>query len=309
MNNKSIKHLSFLGIVLGIFLISFFISYSENGNAVWTKIFSTINLSPFSEKEKDYNMGVHFLAVGKADCSYIKFGDANILIDSGDKEIFPTTIKYLNRRGIKKLDLVIATHPHRDHIGQMSDIIDRFEIGCFIMPKIPDKVPKDSETYDKMMVSLKRKNVNIRYAKPGERIKILDLTVDILGPCRTYEKLNDNSVVAKLTYGEDSFLFMGDAEKNSEKDLIESKKDLKAEVLKVGHHGSKTSTTVKFIEKVRPKYAVISSGPNKFGLPSRKTIDNLNKFMVNVLRTDVMGDISFFTNGNGLEFIPQKSVA
>lgn len=309
MKRERIKNLSILGLIFGIFLISFCISYTENGDIIWNKVFKAINLSSTFEKEEDYIMGVHFLSVGKADCSYIKCGGANVLIDSGDKEVFPNTVEYLSRRGVKKLDLVIATHPHRDHIGQMYNVIDSFEIGCFIMSKIPNKNAADKGTYDKMIDSLKRKNVNVKLARPGDKLKIGDLTVDILGPCKVYENLNDNSVVAKLTYGNKSFLFMGDAEKAAESDLIKSKRDINADVLKVGHHGSKTSTTERFLEKVSPKYAVISSGPNKFGLPNRETIEKLNKFKIDILRTDILGDIVFLTNGNELDVISEKLVA
>lgn len=309
MKKEKIKNRSIFGLILGIFLVSFFINCSNNGNIKWNKIFHVINLSSTSEKEEDYVMGVHFLNVGQADCSYIKCGDANILIDSGDNEVFPTTVEYLNRRGVKRLDLLVATHPHRDHIGQMSNIIDNFEIGCFIMSRTQENAAVDIGTYDRMVTSLKKKEVNVRFAEPGDRIKICDLTIDILGPCKIYGNINDNSVVLKLTYGKNRFLFMGDAEKSAENDLIKSKRDVRAEVLKVGHHGSKTSTTAEFLKKVNPKYAVISSGPNKFGLPKREIIDRLNKLKIDVLRTDTFGDITFLTNGNELDILCERPAA
>lgn len=309
MKREKIKNRSICGLIVGIFLVPFFINCSNNGNIKWNKIFHVINLSSTSEKEEDYVMGVHFLNVGQADCSYIKCGDANILIDSGDNEVFPTTVEYLNRRGVKRLDLLVATHPHRDHIGQMSNIIDNFEIGCFIMSRTQENAAVDIGTYDRMVTSLKKKEVNVRFAEPGDRLKICDLTIDILGPCKIYGNINDNSVVLKLTYGKNRFLFMGDAEKSAENDLIKSKRDIRAEVLKVGHHGSKTSTTAEFLKKVNPKYAVISSGPNKFGLPKREIIDRLNNLKIDVLRTDTFGDITFLTNGNELDILCERPAA
>lgn len=309
MNKNKIKILSFAGVVFGCLLLSFVILRKESGHSLWNNILDAVNLSSIPSEERNYNMGVHFLSVGKADCSYIKCGEANILIDAGDMEVSPNIVEYLNRRGIKRLDLVIATHPHRDHIGQMADIIDNFEIDCFIMSKVPRKAVKDSYIYKRMLKSLKKKNVKIKFANPGEKIRFNDLTVEILGPCKMYENINDNSVVAKLSYGSSRFLFMGDAEKVSEHDIIESKRDLRAEVLKIGHHGSTTSTTEEFLSEVQPEYALISSGPNKFGLPKQATIEKLNSLMIKIFRTDIMGDISFLTNGSGFKVITQQSLA
>ena len=310
MNKKnSIAKNLVLILTVCIFIVSATISYGKNGEKIWNTVLSAFCLSEKPEKESDYLMGVHFLDVGKADCIYINCGEVNILIDSGDRNVSPSTVEYLNRRGVRKLDLVIASHPHRDHIGQMYNIIDKFDINCFIMSKVPDSITPTSFTYRKMLELLKKKKVNVKLAKPGDRLKIADLTVDILGPCRQYENMNDNSVIAKIVYGSDSFLFMGDAEKNAEMDLINSHADLKATVLKVGHHGSKTSTTEDFLRCVRPNYAVISSGPDRSNLPKQEILDRLVDFKVKTFRTDTMGNITFLTNGNGVNVITEKEAA
>lgn len=295
-----------LALIFCVFLISAFISYKENSFVTWDKVFSAVNLSESDAQESDYAMGVHFLSVGKADCAYIRCGDTNILIDSGDRDVSPSTVEYLNRRGVKKLDLVIASHPHRDHIGQMYNVIDSFDIGCFIMSKVPDQITPTTFTYRKMLESLNKKNVNVRYAVPGDKLSFSELIVDILGPQGQYENMNDNSVVAKLTYRSDSFLFMGDAEKISESDLIDSKMNLKAEVLKVGHHGSKTSSTERFLKCVKPTYAVISSGPDKSNLPKKEILDRIENLNIKIFRTDTMGNVTFLTNGDGVRVVTEK---
>ncbi len=296
-------------LVFGIFIVSAVISYNKDGAIIWDKVFDSVNLSDGNLEEDNYALGVHFLNVGKADCTYIKFKETNILIDSADRDISPSIVEYLNRRGVKKLDLVIASHPHRDHIGQMYNIIDSFDIGCFIMSEVPAQITPTSFTYRKMLESLDRKKINVKIAQPGEKFEFSGLTVDILGPCRKYENMNDNSVIARVSYGLESFLFMGDAEKNAELDLIESGINLASDVLKVGHHGSKTSSTKKFLKSVSPNYAVISSGPDRNNLPKKEILDRLYDFDIRIYRTDTMGNITFLTNGDGLKIITEKGAA
>lgn len=296
-------------LVSVIFVVSAVVSYNKNGTIIWDKIFDAVNLSDSDTEEDNYAMGVHFLNVGKADCTYIKCKETNILIDSADRDISPSIVEYLNRCGIKKLDLVIASHPHRDHIGQMYNVIDSFNVACFVMPEVPPQIIPTSFTYRKMLESLDSKKVNVKVARPGEKFEFSGLTVDILGPCRKYENMNDNSVVAKVSYGLESFLFMGDAEKNAELDLIENGINLKSDVLKVGHHGSKTSSTKKFLKSVSPNYAVISSGPDRNNLPKKEVLDRLANFNIKLYRTDTMGNITFLTNGDGLKITTEKKEA
>lgn len=296
-----------------VLIISAAITFINHYPITWLNVFQVLNMSDVSIKEYEYDMSVHFLDVGRADCIYIRFNKTNILIDSGDLLSLNVT-NYLKGREIKKLDLVIATHPHRDHIGQMSEIINNFQIECFMMSETPKNITPTSHAYQEMLKSLRDKNVNVKVIKSDQIITFEEkdtgekLTVHILSPTQQYENMNNNSIVAKMTYGSDKFLFMGDAEKDIEADLVE-RFDIKSDVLKVGHHGSKTSTSLEFLRAVNPTYAVISSGPDRFNLPKKEILDRINSFGIKILRTDFMGEITFFSNGNGVKFITQKEAS
>ncbi len=259
-----------------------------------------ISSCPWGENSDD-NLQVHFLDVGKADCSYVKCGDVNILIDAGDLDIYAKSVQYLKRHNVKRLDLVIATHAHRDHIGQMCEVIGNFEIDNFIMSKIPETVSEPVPSiFGRMMNSLRKAEISITEARAGEKMRMEGLDLAILGPVRSYSRMNDNSVVVKLEYRETRFLFMGDAEKAAESDLIKRTVDLKADVLKVGHHGSKTSTSADFLSKVQPRFAVISVGKDRHNLPDKDVEEKLKSCGAEVFRTDVCGDVVFTTDGKDL---------
>lgn len=300
-----------LSLALVIFLVSGIISYVSDERNIWEKIFRTLNLSDIHEEEKNYDMIVSFIDVGKADCAYIRCCDINILIDSGDRDISKDICKYLKKRDVQKLDLVIASHPHRDHIGQMYNVIENFEIGTFIMSEMPYSVTPTSFTYRKMIEALNNNNnINVKIACPREVFSINnDLKIEILGPWKKHENINDNSVIAKIRYKSKSFLFMGDAEKSAEDDLVKSGLNLHSSVLKVGHHGSKTSTTEKFIQCVKPEYAVISTKLDKNKSLSNDVLDRLERFKIKVFRTDVCGTVTFLTDGQKLETIVERTAA
>ncbi len=284
-----------------------------NGNLLkdfsWNKLIESSdvgNNSEINQKNSENNMYLHFLNVGKADCCYIKYKDKNILIDAADKEPTNVVTEYLERQGVKKLDLVVVSHPHRDHIGQMKDVIEKFEIDKFIAAKVPQNITPTSVTYEKMLKALKKKGIKINYVKSGEKFNIGDIKIEILGPVNSHENLNSNSVVMKIKYNNVSFLFTGDAEKVEEEDIINSNADLKATVLKVGHHGSKTSSSYNFLSKVKPKYAVISVGPDKSNLPKEIILKRLDKFCDKIYRTDERGTIILSTDGNDIKMKSEK---
>ena len=244
------------------------------------------------------NVRVHFLDVGQGDSIFIELTDGkSMLIDASTAEYGEGIADYIKDNGYSKIDYLVATHPHADHIGGMQDVVEQLEIGEIYMPK----ASSTTKTYKNLLKAIKAKGNKINTAKAGNTIySDSSLGIDILAPnSDSYEEINDYSVVIKLVYGSKSFLFTGDAEKLSENEITA---DVSADVLKVGHHGSSTSSSDKFIKRVNPEYAVISCGEgNSYGHPHKETIKTLNKYDVEIFRTDTMGTIIAQTDGESLE--------
>lgn len=249
------------------------------------------------------DLKVHFLDVGQGDSIFIELPtNETILIDASIKDASNKIINYLREENVSKIDYVFATHPHSDHIGGMSAVIKAFDIGQIYMPK----AVTTTKTYENLLLTIKDKNLKIKTAKAGNTIiDTDDLKLVVLAPNQdSYESLNNYSIVLKLTYKEKSFLFMGDAETLSEKEITG---DIQADVLKVGHHGSRTSTSQAFLNKVNPSYAVISVGLNNdYKHPHQEVIDRLEKKNIKIYRTDQNGDIMFTTDGYNIDVKVEK---
>lgn len=283
------------------------VTYSTDSSfKVWKETFEFFGVSDSPKQSYDYAMSVHVLDVGKADAIYIHCEDKNILIDAGDVDPTNMVTEYLKKQNVEKLDLVIVSHPDRDHIGGMPDVIKHFPIDRFMMPEVPDEILPTTKTYETMLLRLKEKEMKIDKPVAGDSFMVGNMQFDIFAPGKQYKNMNNNSIVAKIQYGEDRFLFTGDAEKESEKDMIKSGYDLTADVLKIGHHGSATSTTQQFLDAVRPQIAVISVGQDKNNLPKSSTIDRLYENNIQVYRTDTDGIVIFSTNGDGITILKEK---
>lgn len=246
---------------------------------------------------------VHYLDVGQGDSIFIELpNNETMLIDAAESYQSENIINYLKNLNYQKIDYVIGTHPHTDHIGGLKDIINTFEIGKIYMPK----VVSTTKTYENLLMAIKDKNLKINTAKAGTSIIDTDaLKINILAPNNsTYTELNNYSVVTKITYGTTKFLFMGDAEKLSENEI---KEDVTADVIKIGHHGSNTSSSIDFIKKVNAKYGIISVGlNNKYNLPKEETITNWENSRTKIYLTNTNGTITAISDGTNIKIESEK---
>ncbi len=252
---------------------------------------------------------VVYFDVGQADSELIRLpGGQNILIDAGTSATQEALVGELRSLGVETLDLVVATHPHADHIGGMAEVIDQLDVRQVVMPRVAESETPTTKTYENLLQSIANEGLSITPAEPGAELWNQNGAVlTVLGPNGSgYGNLNNYSVVLRLTFGEDSFLFTGDAETESEEEMLAKGYDLSATVLKCGHHGSETSTSQAFLDAVSPQYAVISCGvDNDYGHPDAVTLDKLSAAGVEVFRTDLQGTITAVTSGSGVTIAAQ----
>lgn len=240
---------------------------------------------------------IWFLDVGQADSILIQDNDAYMLIDAGNNEDGEKLVSYFQTLGIESFQYVIATHAHEDHIGGMDDIIDSFDIDTFYMPD----VITTTKTFESVLDSLEEKNIAFQTPVVDSTFELGNATIQVLYIGTEENNLNNTSIVLKLTYGNNSVLFMGDAEKEVETTI--ENKEINADVLKVGHHGSDTSSSKRFLEKVNPSYAIISVGTgNSYGHPNNSTIQALENLNTKIYRTDENGTIIITTDGTNITF-------
>ena len=264
----------------------------------WDELFADADLAS-THVIPDGELQVCMIDVGNADSILIRQGEANALIDAGERGDGDDILAYLNAQGVTKLDLVIATHPHADHIGGMTDVINGIAIDQFVMSFMPQEETPTSVTYLSMLEALDEKNVPVEEAIPGTIYTLGTAQLTVLAPLMSSDEANNISVVTRLDFGKRSFLFMGDAETEVEKALLASGKPLSADVIKVGHHGSDTSSSQAFLTMVDPDVAFIPCGKgNSYGHPHGEVITRLTEMGVSVYRSDVNGHISIVTDGN-----------
>ena len=241
------------------------------------------------------NIKIHFIDVGQGDSIFIELpNNETMLIDAGESSKEEVVSEYINTLGYNKINYVIGTHPHSDHIGGLAHIINSFNIEKIYMPK----ALSTSKTYENLLNTIYKNKKNIITAKAG--IKIIDednLKINILAPNNNnYSNLNNYSVVIKINYKSKSFLFMGDAEILSENEILT---DVSADIIKIGHHGSDTSSSESFLSKVNPKYAIIMVGENnKYNHPNQTILDRLERNNIITYRTDLNGNIVITSDGN-----------
>lgn len=243
---------------------------------------------------------VHFIDVDQGDAILIQYKDKNMLIDSSTQKAEDKFLDYLKKLNIKKFDAVIATHPDEDHIGNMDEVIKKYSITNFYAPK----ATSTTKAFESMIRELKNKDLKIKPLKAGSTIDFdSDVQLEVFAPnSDSYEDANNYSPIIKLTYGSNSMLFTGDAEKFSEKETLKKGYNLESDVLKVGHHGSSTSTSKDFLNAVNPSIAIISCGKNnKYGHPHKETIKALEDSKVKYYRTDLDGTIVLVSDGSNIK--------
>ncbi len=258
---------------------------------------------------KDADLEIHFIDVGQGDCSLILWEGASMLIDCGEKEYADDVLYYLKNHNVDRLDYVVTTHPHSDHMGGMSEIISAVDVGKVIAPKVSAEMTPTTKSYEKFLLALQSKGLKLTAAKPGTVYELSGKTAasvektapefEIIAPVDDYDDLNNYSVVLRLTYGSTAYLFTGDIEKKAEKDILGSGADLSADVLKMAHHGSSSSTSEKFFDAVSPRLCVIQCGAgNDYGHPHKETVELLADTKTEYYRTDVYGTVTVYSDGS-----------
>lgn len=244
---------------------------------------------------------VHYLDIGQGDCTLIRQGGHAMLIDAGNNSKGTTVQAYLENQGIDHLDYVIGTHPDADHIGGLDVIIYKFDCGKVMMPDYS----KDTRTYDDVIQAAKSKDYQITHPKAGEEYTLGEAEVTVVCPVKdSYgSNANDYSIGVRVQFGENSFLFTGDAEEHSEEDMVSSGENLKADVYKAAHHGSRTANTEDFLKAVDPQYVVISCGEgNTYGHPHAEVLNRLREMGIQIFRTDDQGTIVAVSDGQTIVF-------
>ncbi len=248
-------------------------------------------------------LSVHFIDVGQGDSELIWCGGEAMMIDGGPNDSDGKAEQYAAAYGIKTLKYIVPTHPDEDHTGGLTDVVEKLTVQNAIMTD----ATANTRTFEKLLDTIKTRKVNVIRAKAGARYTLGGASFIIEGPVKEYDDTNDMSIVIKVQYGSKKFLFTGDAPVAAEEDMLAKGEDLSADVLKVGHHGSKTATSAAFLKAVSPKYGILSVGANNsYGLPNQVILDRLSSFGVKIFRTDEQGTIVMQTNGSDLTIYTEK---
>lgn len=285
----------YAGALIGVLAVMFAIGHGAHKSDI-TENKPNIHVSGDFE--------THFIDVGQADAELVICDGKAMLIDGGNAEDSNLIVSYLRDLDITHLDYVVCTHAHEDHVGGLSGALHECEADNVFCSSLS----YNSKAFNNFKRYTEEQGREIEIPKAGESFELGESHVEILGPVKEYDGTNNKSIVMKVTYGDTAFLFTGDAEREAERDMINAGYDLSADVLKVGHHGSDTSSSYVFLREVMPEYAVISCGKgNSYGHPHDEPLSRLRDVGAKILRTDECGHIVARSDGENITFETQKN--
>lgn len=296
-----------IAVLVCVALLALLVTYFPKlGLPSWSDFFRLSGTNQ-TVNAAEYPFSVHFIDVGQADSALILCENEAVLIDAGDVDSYAAIDAYLKAQNVKQLKYFILTHAHADHIGSADDVLKNYAVENVIMPKYSEENMPTSKVYEDLLYALSDSGAKVYAAKAGLSYNLSGCSFSVYAPNKDYKELNDSSVVVRFTYGETNFLFQGDAEKASENDVLAAGFDVRADVLKMGHHGSKTSSTEKYLRAVSPKLAVISCGENNsYKLPSDSVLQRLTALGIEYRRTDRNGTIVVMSNGKEITVQTEK---
>lgn len=249
---------------------------------------------------------IHFIDVGQADCALLECGGEYLLIDGGNREDGQLVVSYLEQQGVESLTAVVCTHAHEDHVGGLPSVLAVYPTQAVYAPTNTYA----SKVFDNFLYYTDQQGLSVTIPAPGDELRVGDTALTVLGPVKTYPDANNTSIVLKVQYGETAFLFTGDMETTAENDMMDywdGRMDFTCDVLKMGHHGSNTSTSYRLLHEVSPTHAVISVGEgNDYGHPHKEPMTRLKQAGVVALRTDQLGHIIARSDGETTSFTWQN---
>lgn len=299
-----------ISIILLVVIFAFTIEFldKKNGGA-WKNTYKNLGLIDDYSEMPESELAVYFLDVNQSDCSILMNSGKVLMIDTGTPDQVPKIREALQSLGITKIDYLIITHQHDDHMGGAAEIIENYEVANIIMPKLSKINMVTTRAYENLLNTIKEKQVHAIAAEPNLTFDFGNAECTVLAPLSQDENLNNMSAVAKVTFGSTSFLFQGDAEKKVESAILSKGTDVSADVIKVGHHGSKTSSSKKYIEAVSPKIAVISCGmQNKYGHPHAATLETLNNIGADTYITYKYNSLCVKSDGSEITVLNKSEV-
>ena len=260
---------------------------------------------PIATPDRESDLLIHFIDVGQADCILLECDGEYMLIDGGNREDSQLVVSYLEQQGVSQLHTVICTHAHEDHVGGLPAVLAVYPAGTVYAPT----KTYSSKIFDSFLYYVDQQRLEVTIPAPGDTFFLGDAQVTILGPVKSYADPNDTSIVCRVDFGKTSFLFTGDMEVTAENDMLDywearnSVEIVNVDVLKVGHHGSDTSTGYRFLYEVDPSYGVISVGDeNTYGHPHKEPLSRLDQAGVTLFRTDEMGTVVVYSDGQEITF-------
>ena len=309
-NNKKIS----IEVLVGVLVVSVILLIGNfSDSALINRLLEELEINSLENVEQtnpiantvnsttvDGNLIIDYIDVGQGDSILIRQGDSAMLIDGGTSECKDSLLSFLQSENIDRFEYIVGTHAHEDHIGSLDDVVNSYDFDTFLFPKSTTT----TKNFENLVLAVQAKDKKFTTPEVGKTYELGDAVFQILAPnSDSYSSLNNYSIVIKLTYGQNTFLFTGDAESISESEMLDKGIDVSADVLKVGHHGSTTSTSKKFLEAVNPKYAVISCGQNNtYKHPTRTTMTKFQNAGIPVYRTDESGTIECISDGTTITF-------